>query len=182
MSRNMSDIHRDIRAQVARFVEQAYEDLETKNYYQMLGVAKDAPEHEIRDAYYRVTGRLHPDLYGEGIPPDMMRQLTAVYSRLVEAYKVLTSGERRQQYDAGLAEGRRRLSGDAAAKSKIRRAEEQVGDGAARKFFVLGRNALLSGNATAAVMNLRLALSMEPNNQVIKDELAKAEKLGGSST
>jgi DnaJ-class molecular chaperone len=177
----MSEGARDPRAAVAQFVEQAYAALERTSYYQILGLPKDATGAQIRAAYYRLASRLHPDLHADAFDAELRHKLTAVFSRVVEAYKMLSHGERREQYDRQLADGNVRWSADAAkAQTKIKRAEEQVRDGAARKFFVLGRNALLAGNGKAAVMNLRMALSMEPHNDIIKAELARAEALAAS--
>ena len=43
-----------------------------------------ASTEEIRDAYYKLASRLHPDVHGEGIDPDFRRRLTSVFSRVVE--------------------------------------------------------------------------------------------------
>jgi len=172
----MAEAHSDPRSAIARFVEHAYDALDTASYYQILGVGPDASHAQLRTTYYQLAARLHPDLHAEW-PPEVMRKLTAVYSRVVEAYKILTHGERREQYDRGLAEGRIRWDADAAARPKIKRVEDEIPDGAARKFFMLGRDALVARNGKAAVMNLRMALSMAPRSQTIKDELARAEEL-----
>lgn len=160
-----------------RFVEKAHAALGQVSYYDLLGVGRDATSQELRSKYYKLAARLHPDLHGDSIDDDHRRMLTAVYSRVVEAYKILTHGERREQYDQGLDDGKLRWDADAGARKKIRRAEEEVVNAGARRFFLLGRNAVLARDKASAVMNLKLALSMEPSNAVIKAELVKAEQL-----
>ncbi len=173
----MSASNRDPRAAVTAFVEKAHAALGSTDYYAVLGVSRDATASQMRDRYYRMASRLHPDLHGEWMAPELRDKLTAVYSRVVEAYRVLTDDERRNVYDAGLAEGKLRWDADAAARPKVKRDEDDVPQGAARRFFLLGRDALLANNAKSAVMNLRMALSMDPANEAIKRVLAKAEAL-----
>ncbi len=170
----------DPRQAILEFIERAYADLDQVDNYYLLGVARDATGAEIRRAYYRLAGRLHPDLFGDGLEPALRQKLTTLFSRVVEAYQVLGDGERRARYDQGLAAGKLRWSADEEARPRIRRAEDQVPDGPARKFFRLGQDALLAGNPRAAVMNLELAASMAPDNQTIQDELARAREKAGA--
>ena len=55
-----------------------------KNYYALLGVAKDAEEKKIKKAYYKLSMKNHPDKGGDA----------ALFSELTEAYDVLCSKER----------------------------------------------------------------------------------------
>ena len=171
------DARQDPRAQIMRYVDRAYEALERASYYELLNLPADVTRPALRDRYYKLASRLHPDLHGDCLAPDEAHKLTSVYSRIVEAYKILRDGERRAQYDAGLAEGKLRWDADAGARRQVRRVEDDVKNPSARKFFVLGRDALRAGNGKAAVMNLRMALSMEPGNAVIQAELTRAEAL-----
>ncbi len=176
----MSGGKRNRRETIAAFVDKAHAALGDTDYYAILGVGRDANREQLKSSYYKLASQLHPDLHGDWMTAEQRQKLTAVYSRVVEAYKVLAHGERRVQYDTDMADGRVRLDADAAAHQKIRRPEDDVPDGAARKFFKLGWNALQAKNGKAAVMNLRMALSMAPGNDVIKVQLDKAEKLAES--
>lgn len=176
----MSDRRRDPRETIATFVDRAHSALEATDYYGVLGVPRDANSDQLRDRYYAMASKLHPDLHGEWMSEDQRRKLTAVYSRVVEAYRILTDGVRRAEYDRGLEDGRVRFDADAAARPKIKRDEDEVPDGSARKFFLLGREALRAGNAKGAIMNLQMALKMAPGNAVIEAELAKAKDLAAA--
>ncbi len=173
----MSQRRSDPRETISTFVEKAHAVLGETDYYGILGVKRDATAQQLRDRYYVMASRLHPDLHGEWMTEPQRRKLTSVYSRVVEAYKILTDGERRAEYDRGLEEGRVRFDADAAARPKIKRDEDDVPDGSARKFFLLGREALRARNGKGAVMNLQMALKMAPGNQVIEAELARAKEL-----
>jgi hypothetical protein len=58
-----------------------------------------------------------------------------------------------------------------------RDAEADIANPNARRFFKLARAALAAGDAKAAAMNLKLALSVEPQSRPILEELARAEAL-----
>ena len=159
----------DRRQEIARFVERASAALDKLDYYQLLGVSPAATSEEIRDAYYRRASHLHPDVHGLDIDPSYRLKITAVFSRLVEAYKALSEARSRAAYDRGLASGALRLS--AAREAPAKAPEDELQNGAARRFFKLSRAARDTGNLPSALMNLRLALSMEPESTLLKREL-----------
>jgi curved DNA-binding protein len=60
-----------------------------KDFYSILGVARDASADEIKTAYRRLAGKHHPDRGGD----------TARFQEIQEAYSVLGDAAKRQQYD-----------------------------------------------------------------------------------
>lgn len=161
-------------AAVEQFVQRAHAALGEVDYYRILGVSSAMTEVQIRDAYYRLAARLHPDVHGVDIDPEFRRKLTAVFSRVVEAYKVLTDPARRAAYDRGLARGHLRLR--AGAELEEDRPEDAIRDPAARRFYKLAQAALEDGDARSALVNLRFALSVEPDSELLQRELEAAEK------
>src|ERR687885_760211 len=73
-----------------------------RDYYEVLGVARDADEGEIKRAFRRLARELHPDV---SRAPDAEQR----FREVVEAYEVLSNSERRELYDrfghAGLRGG-----------------------------------------------------------------------------
>jgi len=67
------------------------------NYYECLGVARDAAASEIRQAYRKLAKRYHPDVNG-GDP-----QAAARFKDVVEAYETLSDEGKRAAYDEKLA-------------------------------------------------------------------------------
>ena len=64
-----------------------------KDYYQILGVSRNASEKEIKQAYRRLARKHHPDLN----PGD--KSAEAKFKEINAAYEVLSSPEKRKKYD-----------------------------------------------------------------------------------
>ena len=73
-----------------------------RDYYELLGVGRDASEAEIKKAFRRLARELHPDVSDD---PDSQER----FREVVEAYEVLSKSETRELYDryghAGLRSG-----------------------------------------------------------------------------
>lgn len=61
----------------------------TRDYYEVLGVAKKASEADIKKAYRKMAHQLHPDKGGD----------KAKFQEINEAYQVLGNAQKRAQYD-----------------------------------------------------------------------------------
>jgi molecular chaperone DnaJ len=64
-----------------------------KDYYQILGVSRNASEKEIKQAYRRLARKHHPDLN----PGD--KSAEAKFKEINAAYEVLSDPEKRKKYD-----------------------------------------------------------------------------------
>jgi len=64
-----------------------------KDYYEVLGINRDAEQEEIKKAYRKLTRQHHPDKN----PDDP--QAAEKFKELTEAYKVLSDPHKRAQYD-----------------------------------------------------------------------------------
>ncbi|MFO0743511.1 MAG: molecular chaperone DnaJ [Candidatus Paceibacterota bacterium] len=61
-----------------------------KNYYELLGVAKNASKEEIKKAFYKLAAKYHPDKKGGD---------EAKFKEVNEAYQVLSNDQKRKEYD-----------------------------------------------------------------------------------
>jgi molecular chaperone DnaJ len=64
------------------------------DYYEILGVPRDATPEQIKKAYRRLAMKLHPDVAAE---PDAAER----FKRVAEAYEVLQDPKKRDLYDRG---------------------------------------------------------------------------------
>ena len=67
--------------------------LAKRDYYEVLGIKKDATDADIKSAYRRKAKECHPDLH----PDD--KQAEERFKELNEAHEVLSDPEKRQRYD-----------------------------------------------------------------------------------
>ena len=65
---------------------------EKRDYYEVLGVPRNAPKDQIKDAYRKLALQYHPD---RNKSPDAEEK----FKEISEAYAVLSDDEKRQQYD-----------------------------------------------------------------------------------
>lgn len=70
-----------------------------KDYYEVLGVKKDASADDIKKAYRKLAMKYHPDKNPED------KNAEEKFKEISEAYAVLSDAEKRQEYDAYGSEG-----------------------------------------------------------------------------
>ncbi|MBU2489843.1 MAG: DnaJ domain-containing protein [Proteobacteria bacterium] len=73
--------------------------MNSKDYYQVLGVAKDSTKEQIKKSYRKLAMKYHPDT-AKDIPGAEEK-----FKEISEAYAVLSDDEKRKQYDAYGTEG-----------------------------------------------------------------------------
>jgi len=171
------------------------------DHYELLGVARDASEVEIRERFRTLAREAHPDR----APAAKKAEAEAKFQDLTEAVNALTSRERRKAYDfdlaaaAGMSEDADPVAqnylGQGIAAYKDRRFAEAAGnfqlavgrnpkDVKAQHY--LGLASARAGDVRAAVKAIESALVLEPHNgALLKDAgaifrqaglLLKAEK------
>ena len=67
--------------------------MDYKDYYQVLGIAKNASEKEIKQAFRKLARKHHPDVN----PGD--RGAESKFKEINEAHEVLSDPEKRRKYD-----------------------------------------------------------------------------------
>ena len=70
-----------------------------RDFYEILGVAKNAGEAEIKKAYRKMAIKFHPDKN----PDDSSAE--DKFKEAAEAYEVLSSPEKRSRYRGRIGEG-----------------------------------------------------------------------------
>lgn len=67
---------------------------EKRDYYEVLGVDKNATDEELKKAYRRLAKKYHPDAN-----PDNKKEAEAKFKEVNEAYETLSDSQKRQMYD-----------------------------------------------------------------------------------
>jgi len=91
-----------------REILEAWEGLETRTHFEVLGVARSVGEAEVKEAYFRLARRFHPDVHHGASLGDLRDKLEAVFIRLGEAYEVLRDPRKRSEYEERLGRQRPR--------------------------------------------------------------------------
>ncbi|MGA2928387.1 MAG: DnaJ C-terminal domain-containing protein [Solirubrobacteraceae bacterium] len=136
-----------------------------KDYYEVLGVPRDAGKDEIRRAYRKLARTFHPDLNQDGDAEERFKEIG-------EAYEVLSDPDKRERYDRLGAQwqGRDDSSGGGGFEDFVERqgfggdTRVEFGEGAFSEFFerLFGEGAApassgpLRGRDREAVLELSL--------------------------
>lgn len=154
------------------------EDFQHLDYYELIGVSRDASVEEIKRAYRRQIGRYHPDRYTNASSTEQayVRQRT---QRINEAYRVLVDPNARLAYnrDHPLTSTRRApVAGKPAAPERARSAPKVTNprDHQA-ELYEHARNHLEAGRYVQATATLRELQQINPFYRDSATLLAQAE-------
>jgi DnaJ homolog subfamily C member 3 len=82
--------------QKLREAEVALKQSKEKNYYKILGLARQASKSEIKKSYRELALKWHPDKN-----TDNVEEAEKMFQDIGEAYEVLSNDETRAKYDRG---------------------------------------------------------------------------------
>ena len=103
----------DKAAERRREILEASEGLKTRNHFEVLGLSRSVGEAEVKEAYFRLAKRFHPDVHHGASLGDLRDELEAVFIRLGEAYEVLRDPRKRGDYEERLGRPRPKPAGEA---------------------------------------------------------------------
>ena len=77
------------------------ESIARKNYYELLGLSRDATELEIKIAYADLSRIYDPNsnFFADIIDEPVSDEQVAIFNKITEAYTTLLDEELRRQYD-----------------------------------------------------------------------------------
>lgn len=163
--------------------------LETLDHYAVLKLKGGAPLQEVERAYGEQSKEFHPDRFFGVRDPKFMKQVTAIFRRINDAWQVLKDPELKRLYDEKMGFRTRKTAaqdtprpagGGAMSKAALEaekaaaESDEVVKDKKARKYWDLALIAELNGDWNGVVMNLQFVLSFEKDNVIVQERLRRA--------
>ncbi len=140
-------------------IEHAFSSLHSQNFYEMLGIGRNATAQEIKKSYFRLAKVYHPDRHANTDLIDMKPMLEMLFVSINEAYNVLVVEAKRDQYDKELARG------PIKQRAEDRTAQQQDSQkGNAVTQFNEGLNRLRAQNFWGAEEAFRWAMRLDPSN------------------
>jgi len=102
-----SDEQVDIEHSKKKKILELFDALENRTHYELLELPTDADKKRVKAAYYSIAPEFHPDKYFRKRLGPYKAKIEAIFARLTLAHDVLTSKQRRAEYDSYLEQLRR---------------------------------------------------------------------------
>jgi curved DNA-binding protein CbpA len=136
---------------------QMFENMDTFDYYQILGLNRTSTAGELRQAFRTLAKKYHPDLHVGRDLVDVQDKASALFMRASEAYATLSNGAQRAEYDKMLREG----SGLKRADSRSSHVDKKE---VAAAQFDLGMKSYQAGDFWSAAESFTWACNFDPTN------------------
>ncbi len=164
--------------------------LKTANYFELLGVHRDASPDEVRKAFHDASRKFHPDRYfGKQLGP-FKAKLETIFRHLVIAHQTLSSPERRSEYLSANPHLGRSPSGifpdepdsparhdrEAERRSRLGRHPYMAAAKRVSDLMSLAKQAIDKGEFSQAFSHLTAASQVAPQNTEVKSLLADVRK------
>ncbi len=102
-AKNLSESANPKIIQLKEAILKDYSSMENKNYYEILGVGRDASSEEIKKSYLRLVKSYHPDKFAHlPLDKDMIQKITQIFNKIQTAYDTLSDPQARASYDEAL--------------------------------------------------------------------------------
>ncbi|GEM_PF-2302097 len=157
--------------EVLRDIERMYQFVQTRNYYDILGLPRKASKEAIRQAYRSLSRKYHPDQYYQKVSPETRKKLDVIFATISEAYSTLSNPEMRREYDEELATGvkKRKIKIDIAEKEADTPKEK------AYRLITLGDEAYKNREYSSALNNYKLARQLIGSLPSLDERIRKAQ-------
>ena len=153
------------------------------NFYQILGLDLAAGKKEIRNAYFTLTKKYHPDCFQGELLEEQLSLIEKAYQIISRAYDVLKNPRKKQEYDfsRGKVVQARDESRKELTTKKIKLAHQEIRKkyggniDKAKRIFDDALIALKKGDKKSAAASMKIAISLDPLNQGYKKKLKELE-------
>ncbi len=139
-------------------IQRAYHDMEAQDHYEVLGVSRSTTALEIKKAYFKLAKLYHPDRHFDPEMSDMKPKLEALFMRIHEAYDMLSTQAKRDQYTSTLGKGGKASGTEQQKPEKAAQKENAVDQ------YEEGMRQFKAGNFWGAEEAFRWATRLDPGN------------------
>jgi len=80
-------------------IQSLHSNLEGKSYYEILGINKSARKEEIKNAYFGLVKKFHPDANPD-LNKDIRERTEEIFTKITVAYETLYDDTKRKEYDS----------------------------------------------------------------------------------
>jgi curved DNA-binding protein CbpA len=166
-------------------IEAELQRVENADYYTVLGVPSLATSDQIREAYYVLARRYHPDRFRTGPLEHLREQVEGYFAKVTEAYNTLYDPPLRAMYDeARLADRPKEPAQDRAhlAQENFRRAQDLIAKGRFTDAVTSLENAIqLDGQNASYRLTLGRLLAANPRfRKQAEEHLIEANRIDPS--
>ncbi len=142
---------KDVVGQFERELTNLLEVARKGTYYQLLGTSPDSTAKQIKQSFYALAQKFHPDHHMEN--PERMGRLKEILGVATSAYKTLADEEKRAKYDAHLS-----ASGAHSLRRGKTASQETI-----EQCFGRASECIRAGNFVGSIVWLRKCAEMSPD-------------------
>jgi tetratricopeptide (TPR) repeat protein len=103
-------------------IHETFHQSAKQNHYEILGVERDARRSDIRNAYFAISKKFHPDAYFGKELGEYKAKMEVIFRRATDAYEALGRPKKREAYDRYL----RQSMAVSSAEQQIDRVEQRA--------------------------------------------------------
>jgi curved DNA-binding protein CbpA len=134
------------------------------NFYELFALTPDADATEIKQTYFGLAKRFHPDLYHKETDAKLLQRIQTAFSQLARAYETLKSESSREAYDLKVRREIEELKAVQKAGMTPEKFDLQKQNDQAAENFERGFDFLTDENYNAALPHLARAVHFAKDN------------------
>ena len=174
--RNGANIPKIITKNFVEKITAFFKNMDNLNYYQLFEVSLESSKEEIKKSYIKLARTYHPDKF-RNVPSEISKMAYEITKRVNEAYSVLSHPNRRLIFDRMLKENPTMARFDFRMKVAYNHnPEDTIQNPQARRFALLAKKAINSGDHKSALTQLKMAATMEKDNRYLEQMIEEAKK------
>ncbi|MCY7348611.1 MAG: DnaJ domain-containing protein [Pyrinomonadaceae bacterium] len=144
------------------------------NYYEIFALAPDAAHSEIKQTYFGLAKRFHPDLYYRESNTELLDRIQSAFGKIAQAYETLKNINSRDAYDFKVRRELAEMKAVRQSETTFEAIDLQKQTDEATENFERGFSFLIDGNYGAAVPFLARAVHSAKDNARYQAYFGKA--------